>query len=75
MSTEGADDFVLDSSSVSEVIKQGADVSMRKMGFYYEFDATVGSKTSAMIKKRIDCQSKEGLDFYEANILNDSSWR
>ncbi|KAJ0103807.1 hypothetical protein J7T55_004210 [Diaporthe amygdali] len=72
MSTEGADDVVLDSSSVSEIIKQDANVAIRELGFYYEDDATVGTKTSAMIKRRIDCQSKEGLDFYEANILNDS---
>lgn len=72
MSTEGADDVVLDPSSVSEIIKQGANVAIPTLGFYYEHDATVGAKTSAMIKRRIDCQSKEGLDFYEANILNDS---
>jgi hypothetical protein len=72
MSSEGADDVVLDSSSVSEIIKQGANVAIPTLGFYYEDDATVGTKTSAMIKRRIDCQSEEGLDFYEANILNDS---
>ncbi|KKY31692.1 hypothetical protein UCDDA912_g08345 [Diaporthe ampelina] len=72
MSTEGADDVVLDPSSVSEIIKQGANVAIPTLGFYYEHDATLGAKTSAMIKRRIDCQSREGLDFYEANILNDS---
>lgn len=46
-----------------------ADDAIRDLGFYSEQDATVGTKTSTI--KRMNCLSKEGLDFYEANVLND----
>ncbi|KAH8747969.1 hypothetical protein F5883DRAFT_653375 [Diaporthe sp. PMI_573] len=49
-----------------------ADDAIRDLGFYSEQDATVGTKTSTI--KRMNCLSKEGLDFYEANVLNDI-WR
>ncbi|KAG8162774.1 hypothetical protein KVR01_007252 [Diaporthe batatas] len=54
---------------------ESAENAIRDLGFYHEEDATVGAKISTMLQQRLNPLSKEGLEFYEANVLNDSRIR